>query len=65
MIEVTPKKDESIDVALRKLKKKLDRDNVLREYRRRRYYTKPSAKKRQKNKEAKFRAYLRSRDEDN
>jgi len=65
MIEVTPKKDESIDVALRKLKKKLDRDNVLREYRRRRYYTKPSTKKRQKNKEAKFRAYLRSRDEDN
>ena len=64
MAQVTPRTDEPIDKALKRLKKQLDRDDVLRECRRRRYFTKPSAVKRQKMKEAKFKAYLKSRDED-
>ena len=40
----------------------LDRDDVLRECRRRRHFRKPSAVKRQKIKEAKFKAYLDARD---
>ena len=64
MAQVTPRTDEPIDKALKRLKKQLDRDDVLRECRRRRYFTKPSAVKRQKMKEAKFKAYLKSRYED-
>ena len=64
MAQVTPRTDEPIDKALKRLKKQLDRDDVLRECRRRRYFTKPSAVKRQKLKEAKFKAYLKARDED-
>lgn len=63
MAQVTPRTDESIDKVLKRLKKQLDRDDVLRECRKRRYYQKPSAVKRQKMKEAKFKAMLDSRDE--
>jgi small subunit ribosomal protein S21 len=62
MIQVNIRKDESIDRALKKLKKKLDRDDVLKECRNRRYFEKPSAKKRRHMKEAKFKAYLDARD---
>ena len=62
MIQVNLRKDESVDRALKKLKKKLDRDNILKECRNRRYFEKPSAKKRRKMKEAKFKAYLDARD---
>ena len=62
MIQVNLRKDESVDRALRKLKKKLDRDNILKEARNRRYFEKPSAKKRRRMKEAKFKAYLDARD---
>ena len=64
MSQVNIRPDEPIDKALKRLKKQLDRDDVLRECRKRRFYTKPSAVKRQKMKEAKFKAYLKSRDED-
>ena len=63
MVQVTPRTDESIDKVLKRLKKQLDRDDVLRECRKRRYYQKPSAVKRQKMKEAKFKAMLDARDE--
>ena len=62
MIQVNLRKDESVDRALKKLKKVLDRNNVLRDCRNRRYFEKPSAKKRRKMKEAKFKAYLDARD---
>ncbi len=62
MIQVNVRKDESVDRALKKLKKVLDRNNVLRDCRNRRYFEKPSAKKRRKMKEAKFKAYLDARD---
>lgn len=63
MAQVNIRTDEPIDRALKRLKKQLDRDDVLRECRKRRYFQKPSAVKRQKMKEAKFKAYLKSRDE--
>jgi small subunit ribosomal protein S21 len=63
MIQVNLRKDESIDRALKKLKKKLDRDDVIKECRNRRYFEKPSAKKRRRMKEAKFKAYLDARDD--
>lgn len=46
MTEVKMRKGEPIDRALRKLKKKLDREGTLREIRNRRHYEKPSEVKR-------------------
>ena len=48
--EVQTKKGEPIEKALRRLKKKLDREGVLRELRNRRCYEKPSEIKRRENK---------------
>ena len=62
MIQVTLRKDEPVDKALRRLKKKLERDDILKEARNRRYFEKPSAKKRRRMKEAKFKAMLDARD---
>ena len=50
MTEVKMRKGEPIDRALRKLKKKLDREGTLREIRNRRHYEKPSERKRRKRK---------------
>ncbi|OGV49097.1 MAG: 30S ribosomal protein S21 [Lentisphaerae bacterium GWF2_44_16] len=44
--EVRLKKGEAIDRALRRLKKKLDKEGTLKELRNRRHYEKPSEKKR-------------------
>ena len=44
--EVQTKRGEPIDKALRRLKKKLDREGVLRELRNRRHFEKPSEIKR-------------------
>ncbi len=44
--EVRLKKGEPIDRALRRLKKKLDKEGTLKELRNRRHYEKPSEKKR-------------------
>jgi len=48
MTEVKMRKGEPIDKALRKLKKKLDREGTLREIRSRRHYEKPSEVKRRR-----------------
>lgn len=45
MISITVKENESIDKALKRFKKKLDKAGVLREYRSRTFYEKPSVKK--------------------
>jgi small subunit ribosomal protein S21 len=50
MIEVKMRRGEPLDKALRKLKKKLDREGTLREIRNRRHYEKPSEKKRKSRK---------------
>jgi small subunit ribosomal protein S21 len=54
MVEIRLKKGESVDKALRRLKKKLDREGVLREVRQRRSHEKPSDKRRRKAKEPKL-----------
>ena len=46
--EVKVKKGESVDRALRRLKKIMDREGIMREVRGRRHYEKPSEKKRRK-----------------
>ena len=50
MTEVKIKKGEHIDRALRRLKKKLDKEGTLKEIRNRRYYEKPSEAKRRRSK---------------
>lgn len=44
--EIKVKKGEPIDRALRRLKKKLDKEGTLKELRNRRHYEKPSEEKR-------------------
>ena len=46
--EVKVKRGESVDRALRRLKKKLDKEGIMREIRAHRHYEKPSEKKRRK-----------------
>tara|TARA_R110000824_G_scaffold344598_1_gene531210 strand:+ start:87 stop:281 length:195 start_codon:yes stop_codon:yes gene_type:complete len=64
MIQVDINKNEPVERALKRLKRKLDRDDVIQECRNRQYFEKPSAKKRRKMKEAKFKAMLDARDLD-
>lgn len=54
MTEVRIKKGESIDKALRRLKKKLDREGTIREARYRRAFENTTEKKRRKAKEARL-----------
>ncbi len=60
-VEVRIRKGEPMERALRRLKKKLDREGVIRGVRQRRYYEKPSETKRRKKKVAAFTAMLRAR----
>ena len=46
MSEIRVKKGEPIDKALRRLKKKMDKEGTLKDIRNRRYYEKPSEIKR-------------------
>ncbi|MCX8157014.1 MAG: 30S ribosomal protein S21 [Verrucomicrobiae bacterium] len=61
MTEIRLKKGESIERALRRLKKKLDREGTLREVRNHRHYEKPSERRRRKEKVARFNAMLSAR----
>lgn len=58
MTEIKLKKGESVEKALRRLKKRIDREGVLREVRNHRHYEKPSEKRRRKEKVARFSAML-------
>ena len=57
MVEIRLKRGESVDKALRRLKKKLDREGTLRDARARRSYVKPSVRRRRKLKEPKINFY--------
>ena len=48
MSEIKLKRGEPIDKALRRLKKKMDKEGTLKEIRNRRYYEKPSEVKRRR-----------------
>lgn len=61
MTEVRIRKGEPVDKALRRLKKKLDREGTLKEVRNHRHFEKPSVKKRRRMKVAKFSAMLAAR----
>ncbi|MCC7518444.1 MAG: 30S ribosomal protein S21 [Verrucomicrobiae bacterium] len=54
MSEVKIKKGESVDRALRRLKRKLDREGTLREARVKKYFEKPSVRRKRKAKEARM-----------
>ena len=60
-IEIKIRKNEPVDRALRRLKKKLDRENVIKDVRAKRYYEKPCERRRRKAKVAAFSAMLRAR----
>jgi len=61
LTEIKLKKGEPVDKALRRLKKKIDREGTLRNVRMRRTYEKPSEKRRRKQKVARFSAMLTAR----
>jgi small subunit ribosomal protein S21 len=48
MLEVKVKKDESIDKALRRFKKQCDKEELIKELKKRERYEKPSEKRRKK-----------------
>ncbi len=60
-VEVRIRRGETMDKALRRLKKKLDREGVIRDVRAKRYFEKPCEVKRRKKKVAAFTSMLRQR----
>ena len=57
MVGITIQENENIDRAIRRFKKKYERSGVLKEVKRRAYFTKPSVEKRMKMIKAVRRAY--------
>lgn len=60
-VEVNIRKGESMEKALRRLKKKLDREGVIRDVRNKRYFEKPAEARRRRKKVAAFNNYLRNK----
>lgn len=60
-LDVKVRKGEPMERALRRLKKRLDREGVIRDVREKRYFEKPSQAKRRKSKELDFNNMLRVR----
>lgn len=58
-VEIKIRKGETMDRALRRMKKRLDREGVLRDARAKRYFEKPSDEKRRKSKLAAFNNMVR------
>ena len=56
MSEIKIRKGESVDKALRRLKKKLDKEGIMREIRAHRHFEKPSERRRRKAARARIRA---------
>jgi small subunit ribosomal protein S21 len=61
LTEIKLKKGESVDKALRRLKKKIDREGTLKTVRNHRHFEKPSERRRRKEKAARFSAMLSAR----
>ena len=61
MTEIRLKKGEPVDRALRRLKKKVDREGTLKIVRNHRHFEKPCEKRRRKEKVARFSAMLTAR----
>ena len=61
MTEIKLRKGEPVERALRRLKKKIDREGTIKDIRSRRAFEKPSERKRRKMKASKFQAMLAAR----
>lgn len=61
MSEIKLRKGEPVEKAIRRLKKKMDREQTILQVKRRRSFEKPSARKRRKQKAARFTAMLKER----
>ncbi len=61
MTEIKVRKGEPVERAIRRLKKKLDREQTLQQFRMHRRFEKPSARRRRKEKAARFSAMLKAR----
>jgi small subunit ribosomal protein S21 len=61
LTEIQLKKGEPVDRALRRLKKKVDREGTLKVVRSHRHFEKPSERRRRKEKAARFSAMLTAR----
>jgi small subunit ribosomal protein S21 len=61
LTEIKLKKGESVEKALRRLKKRVDREGTLKEVRSHRHFEKPSERRRRKMKVARFSAMLSAR----
>ena len=61
LTEIRLKKGESVDRALRRMKKKIDREGTMKQVRSRRHFEKPSERRRRKMKAARFSAMLSAR----
>jgi small subunit ribosomal protein S21 len=60
-VEVKIRKGETVDKALRRLRKKLDREGIIRDARAKRFFEKPCEVRRRKKKVADFNNMLRMR----
>ena len=60
-VEVRMRKGEAMEKALRRLKKKIDREGIIRDVRQKRYFEKPCEVKRRKRQIAAFNNMLRQR----
>jgi len=63
VVGITIQENENVDRAIRRFKKKYERSGVLKEVKRRSYYTKPSVEKRMKKIKAVRRAYRQRMEE--
>mgnify|MGYP003120331556 CR=1 FL=1 len=60
MPEIRLNKGESVDRAMRRLKKKVDSEGIIQEVRKRAFYEKPSVKRRREKKASKYKAKMKS-----
>ncbi len=60
MVGITLQENENIDRALKRFKKKYERSGILKEYKKRTFFTKPSIEKRMDRIKAKRRAHKES-----
>ncbi len=61
VIQVRIKRGETVDRALKRLKKVLDKEGLMRELRNNRYFEKPSEQKRREKARARIRAKMQGR----
>mgnify|MGYP001451141375 CR=1 FL=1 len=61
MPEIKIKSGESLDHALRRLKKKVDSEGIVKELKKRSHYEKPSARRKHNKQAAKYRAKMKAK----